>query len=120
VPRRQPQEPQLSVTFAGGRQLPNSEAELSAYCKAKAEYNKKMAKYNEAIKAHQSRSHGLKQSHHGLSCGPASIRRRQSCSLNLEMLEINPEIHQKLPKKVEIVATKNLKIPTNFNVQKCY
>jgi hypothetical protein len=31
VPRRQPQEPQLPVTFVGGRQLPNSEAELAAY-----------------------------------------------------------------------------------------
>jgi hypothetical protein len=37
--------------------------------------------------------------------------------LNLEMSEINPEIHPKLPKKVEIFATKNRKIPTNFNVQ---
>jgi hypothetical protein len=41
-------------------------------------------------------------------------------NLNLEMSEINPEIHQKLPKKVKIFATKNRKIPTNFNVQKCY
>jgi hypothetical protein len=31
VPRRQPQEPQLPVTFVGGRQLPNSEADLAAY-----------------------------------------------------------------------------------------
>jgi hypothetical protein len=29
VPRRQPQEPQLPVTFAGGRQLPNSEAAVA-------------------------------------------------------------------------------------------
>jgi hypothetical protein len=68
VPRRQPQEPQLPVTFAaGGRALPNSEAELAAHAKALIEFKKELEKFNEAIEALRSRSRGSKRSHHGPS-----------------------------------------------------
>jgi hypothetical protein len=52
----------LPVTFAGRRQLPNSEAELAAHSKAMAGYNKEKAKYDEAVEYH-GRSRSLKRSH---------------------------------------------------------
>jgi hypothetical protein len=56
------------VTYAGGHALPNSEAELAAHGKAMIEYNKELAKYNEAIEAqNKSRNRGSKRSHHGPS-----------------------------------------------------
>jgi hypothetical protein len=63
-----PQEPKLSVTYGGGQALPNSEAEMAAHGKAMAEFDKELARYNEAIEGQsRSRNRGQKRSHHGPS-----------------------------------------------------
>jgi hypothetical protein len=64
--------PQMPVTVSGGRRQPNSDAELAAYRKAMAEFNKETDKYNEAVRAQsrsQSRGNNLKRSHRDLTGG---------------------------------------------------
>jgi hypothetical protein len=69
LPRRPPQEPRLPVTLGpGGQILPNSEAELAAHRKVKAEFIKDSARYNEA-KSRSTSGGSLKRSHRDLNSG---------------------------------------------------